>query len=313
VLIQPGPQLAKQGNVVFHPQNGLGPSGPADYAVATKEQRYVAIHYHILKNAGTTVESILQREFGETFVRLHGTAPGAILTSAHATEFLTQHPGVRAVSSHHLTYPLPQPPDTVVFDICFLRDPIERLVSYYEHLRRAPDRDPLIQLAQEMNIEKFLAVLVGQCPHLVNDVQVNRLANAGRYTRSPNRMDLAKAAEIVCRMSVAGVVDLFDESCVAAEYALGPAFPGLRMHYSVRQNASPREAEAGPRSGEAIGAALLRTLQERNQLDYELLHSAREEVSRRFQLVPQHSERLQEFRERCAVSRLPALTSSAGR
>jgi hypothetical protein len=52
----------------------------------------------------------------------------------------------------------------------------------------------------------------------VEDVQVNVLANAWAYTRPPDSGDLAAALKVAREMSVIGVVELFDESLVAAEY-----------------------------------------------------------------------------------------------
>jgi hypothetical protein len=154
--------------------------------------------------------------------------------------FLLDHPEITAISSHHLRYPKPAIPNVIAFDICFLRDPLERLWSMYQHFRRSPSVDDLSARAKELDASSFFDLLIQEHAHLVNDVQVNCLANAGAYTRPPDADDLAIALSIVRQMSVAGVADLFDESLVAAEYFLHAAFPNLRCEY-VKQNVAPSD------------------------------------------------------------------------
>lgn len=256
-----------------------------------------------MKNAGTTLESILSREFGDEFARLHGSEPGSILSPAHAEAFLAEHPPVRALSSHHLTYPKPQASQIVVFDVCFVRDPFQRLASFYQHLQRSEADEELSEVAARSDLRSFIKILVRNHPHLANDAQVNRLANAGAYTRPPNQNDLEKAAGFMRQASVPGVVDVFDESCVAAEYALAPAFPGIQFHY-VKRNVSPEPDKNGTDPRSALGKHLFHQLQEMNRLDGELVDQARAEVLRRYHLVPDREERLRDFRDRCALAQL---------
>lgn len=76
--------------------------------------RYVIVHYHIFKNGGSTIESILEREFGSGFVSLHGPEAGSTLVDSDLAEFLLVEPGVMAISSHHLRYPKPSIPRSVL-------------------------------------------------------------------------------------------------------------------------------------------------------------------------------------------------------
>jgi hypothetical protein len=50
--------------------------------------RYVLVHYHILKNAGTTVEYILDRSFGENWTRFDAPDRNGVLTSKCLLSFL---------------------------------------------------------------------------------------------------------------------------------------------------------------------------------------------------------------------------------
>jgi hypothetical protein len=137
---------------------------------------------------------------------------------------------------------------------------------------------------------------------MVNDVQVNMLANHGVYTRPPTATDLQKSLDILRQISVLGVVDRFDESLIAAEYFLRPTFPTLQFHY-VKQNVSPTDGDTSMRPDaqlrRELGGAVYDHLQKLNQLDYELLEYAKEEVARRLALVPEREQREIDFRRRC--------------
>ena len=264
--------------------------------------RFVLLHYHILKNAGTTVENILQRNFGDKFARLDSLDPNAHIANSELLSFLTRNAHVKALSSHQAHYPRPVAPDTVFFDVCFLRDPIDRIRSVYDDFRkRVPGDDPLIELARESSLGEFAEQLVARHPHRANSPQVTLLANGGAYDHPPGETDLDRAVETMLKMSVVGVVDLFDESWVAGQYFLSPVFPSLDCA-GVPVNVSRTEpgglaARIG-RFRAACGRRVYTQLLEMNALDYELVRRARAEVRRRFRLVPDHSLRLRSLQER---------------
>jgi Sulfotransferase family len=267
-----------------------------EYIAPVSSARFVLLHYHIFKNAGSTIEYAMRRFFGKRFATLHGPGPNSILSGEDMAAFLTSHPEIAAISSHHVKYPKPVAPGVIIFDLCVLRDPLERLRSVYQHFRRAEPVDELSARAKEMDLPSFLDLLIRQYPHMVNDAQVNALANAAAYTRPPDSTDLGAALQIVREMSVISMVDLFDESIVAAEYFLCPAFPSIQLEY-FSQNVSPKDAEP---FRDAVGTRIYQQLEKMNQLDGELVSRARAEVRRRFELVPDAEERLAGFRRRCA-------------
>jgi len=267
--------------------------------------RYVVIHYHIFKNGGTTVETILEREFREGFATLHGPDADATLTGSDLVEFLPAHPNVSAVSSHHLRYPKPDIPHIVLFDCCFLRHPLARLHSYYTHLSRT---EALRESAGE-----FMERLMDAAPHQISDVQVHQLANAGAFTRPASEYDLDKATHILRQMAMPGLVSMFDESLVAAEYFLRPAFPTIRLEYVPQNVTNGLHLLPGERLDYLIelwGADLYEKLARLNQMDMELFRRARAEITQRLDLIPRAQERLVEFRSRCAQFAEEQLTSS---
>jgi hypothetical protein len=142
---------------------------------------------------------------------------------------------------------------------------------------------------------------------MVSNVQVNLLANAGAFTRPANHHDLEVASGIVREMAVPGLVELFDQSLIAAEYFLRPAFPNLRFHCQPQNVSRPgeqhrpdRERELEEKLVRLWGSGTYADLVRLNEFDLELYNCMRNEIERRFFLVPGLSEKLADFEVRCA-------------
>jgi hypothetical protein len=258
--------------------------------------RFVILHYHIFKNAGTTIEHLLERNFPGQVARLEGNDSAGRVPNEQLLRLLDERPEVRAVTSHQLRYPKPQAREMVFFDVCFLRDPVDRVRSMYEFYRRgAPEGDYLGMLARVSTLGEFIARLVEEHPHIVNDAQVNMLATDGAYVRPPGPEDLQRAARTVVEASFPGVVDRWAESMVAAEYFWHPAFPGFRAAEPAANVTCPARSTLAERREEVRAACETRVheaLLKLNQLDLELLERARAEVARRFALVPEGAARV---------------------
>jgi len=259
--------------------------------------RYVLIHYHIFKNAGTTVEFILDHSFGEHWTRFDGPDRNCTLTGQDLLAFLMRRPGVMALSSHHLRYPKPEAPGFVFCDLVVVRHPVDRIYSMYKFFKREPDSDdPVCVLAKTHELGGFIAELIEKYPQYVNDPQVNLLSNAGQYTRPPGIADLEKATNLVLNASAPAVADCFTQSMVAAEYFLHSIFPMFECRY-VPQNVSPDTGttleERIQRVRNACGERLYKQVMVMTALDQELVDRSRAEVLRRLKLVPNYQKRLE--------------------
>jgi hypothetical protein len=266
-------------------------------------RRHVILHYHFFKNAGSTVESILENNFRNRFARLDSDDYNSTLPNDALLDFLTTRSEVVAVSSHQLRPPKPADDSFIFHDILFLRHPIARLCSVYEFYRRTDlETDPLIAVAKTRDVQEFFQLLAEDYPHHVNNAQVSLLANASKEL--PTESDLAVAADVISHATVLGVAELFDESAVSAENSLGRVFKGLDFSY-VPQNVSAGRPvsldDQLARFQTYCGTEIFDRIIKLNQLDLALVQMAREEVSRRFRLVPDHGRRLKSLRSKCAA------------
>lgn len=275
---------------------------PIDVTLMARKMRFVVVHYHIFKNAGTTVERVLEREFPGAFARLHGPTPDATLDGEDLAAFLNDHPGVQAVTSHHLRYPAPVMRNIILFDCCFLRHPLDRLDSLYSYFRRIDSTDPLSRNARRQTPAEFVRQLLDGSPEQISNVQVIHLANRGAFTRPCNSADLDCAVQTVRNMSVPGVVGMFQESMVAAEYFLRPAFPSIRLSAIPTNVSRPvlrSDSEREARLLKLWGRDLYDELERLNELDIELVNQAEEEIRRRLSLTHAASVRMADYGNRC--------------
>jgi hypothetical protein len=267
------------------------------------EVRYVILHYHILKNAGSTIEEILVNSFWENFHRFDTSDRDASIQNAELVSFVESHPGLKAVTSHQIRHPVPVVPGYIFLDCCFLRDPIDRIKSMYEYFRDKPVAgDPVSECARGLGLGEFVQRLVDEIPWYANDVQVNLLAN-GIANDTPNRLDLERAAQRMLETSFLGVVDCFNESLAAGQYFLSPLFPSLdcaqpavNVSRSVGRSLTDRKEEVR----EACDARIYTKLLELNALDRDLVERARAEVRRRFEMIPDGEAWLRKVAPRAA-------------
>src|SRR5579885_1126065 len=270
--------------------------------------RPVLLHYHILKNGGSTLEEILRQSLLGGFLSFDHPNPDAEIKNPELIAILKRHPQCQAFSSHQIFYPVPKEPGFLFFDLCFLRDPLDRIRSVYDYFRGKPaGADPIRQLAHRHTARDFVRTLIDRMPWTVTDVQVNLLANGLVNDLPRGPADLETALRRMREASFLGVVGCFEESLVAAEYAMRAIFPAIdcarkRVNESARPHSSVEQRIERFRA--ALGEDLFTELSRRNQMDRELLEQAQQEVRRRFESTPGAEARLSQIKR--GILRSPA-------
>jgi len=285
-------------NPLVHYLSQAAPAG-----IEGSQVRFVLLHYHFFKNAGSTIEDILAESFFENYGRLDTKDFDGAVSQEELVSYLRRYPRMKAISSHQFRYPVPRAPGYIFLDLCFLRDPIDRIRSMYDYFRQKPvPGEPASDLAREQSIGGFVAGLVEHHAYRASNVQVNMLAN-GVVNDPPAETDLARATEVMLKTSFLGVVDCFHESLIAGQHYLRPVFPNLSLaQQAANVSSGPDSATEFKRACDPdVFAELVRL----NALDSELVNRARSEVRRRFAMVPDGQTRLRALGEACLAPTKP--------
>jgi hypothetical protein len=253
---------------------------PLDDAVTSS--RPVLVHYHIFKNAGTSVDHALQQTFGERWTTFEGTHAHDVLDAGRLRAFLEASPGVSAVSSHLARPPLPW---IGCRPVILLRHPLDRARSVFDFVA-ADATQPNSERAQALGFRGYVrwALDGGRGGIVIRNYQTVHLSSATFRNGSvldaqPGASDLREARDLVESWDGVGIVDDYERSLRLFERVYGDVFPGLRLR-PVRLNALRRgpvdvparistiRAELGPELTDRLTAA--------NALDVELYGYARQ-------------------------------------
>lgn len=248
--------------------------------------RLVVVHYHLFKNAGTTLDWILRRHFGDAHAKVEGDVPWATLTPDRLLRFVRDNPGVRAVSSHQARLPVPDVDDVTFAPLVFLRHPLDRVGSVYAFERRQPASSPGpgVRVARETDLKGYVRWRLAEGNGaVIKNYQVVHLAGReyDMRTACATTADLATALERVKRLPFLGFVERFDESVGRLREFLHDVCGPIDTTYTVRNRSPERTGSLDERLEDlrsALGADLYRELVDRNALDLELYTGAREHL-----------------------------------
>ena len=241
-------------------------------------KRRVIVHYHIFKNAGTSVDRMLKESFGDAWASWDTDNPGGKISPAELEAFLLEHPHLMAMSSHQIVPPLPDR-KLDVFPIVFLRHPIDRAYSaYLFEWQKQQGAGAPVGSFDEYVIDK----LANPRKNAIEDFQALHLANRGYDARWPSSaLDdeaiLANAKAFLLSLPFFGIVEDYPASLARMKAAFAPEFPELTFS-EFRENVLQEPGLTMPDKIRAIREAMqpdvFRELVLRNQMDLRLYEFA---------------------------------------
>lgn len=243
------------------------------------EKRKIIIHYHIFKNAGTSIDRMLKESFSERWANYDKPEPTSKISPAELEEFILDNPDLMAVSSHHAVPPLPDK-HLEVYPILLLRHPIDRAYSAYlfEWKKQRGLEQPIGSFRDYIH-EKFRQPR----RNAIEDFQVLHLANRGYKQKNPsNSLDneglLNNARKLIMEAGVFGLVDRYAESLRLMRRRLQSGFPDLRIAEFHENSLQARSSSLTDRIKAILGdldECSRDMLVLRNQLDFRLYEYAR--------------------------------------
>lgn len=240
--------------------------------------RHVVINYHIFKNAGTTIDSILSNNFGPLHGHLENKNPWDTLEPDQLLAFVEANPALTAVSTHHGRLPVPVHPDVSFYPLVFLRHPIDRVGSVYSFERRQPKDSPGlgVKVARENDLKGYVKWrLADGNGAVIRNFHTVHLAGRERDMRyaTATAEDYHQAAERLFSLPFFGIVEAFTDSIDKMGSYLGKIFGPLDMSCSIQNRSDDREEILEERLAvieTSLGPHLFQELMEKNRMDMEL-------------------------------------------
>jgi len=236
--------------------------------------REIIVHYHLFKNAGTSIDKILEAAFGENWVSYD---PENRISANELVRIIEDKKDAQAISSHMVCSPLPDFAKTKikVLPIVFLREPISRIKSaWLFEWKKQKNKDEPIGTLSEYIHEKFK----NPRANAIENFQTIRLSNLDpsktKCNSSVNDQSLLENSQkFIDRLDAFGIVEKFDWSLKLYEdryshYSDCLKFENIKKNVTqdTTKTIDVRQAEIM----EEIGKDLYTEVVMRNQLDIQL-------------------------------------------
>jgi hypothetical protein len=254
----------------------------------------VLIHFHIYKNAGSSIDRLLWESFGDRFEVLDPVPGCEIIGGATLRDYLLANPRLKAVSSHRIV-----PPALLrgALPIIMLRHPADRARSAYRFARRNPDM-PDHSIAAASSFAEYVAWSLATRGHgaVLRDHQVGHLSGAPHQgAQETTRFHLEQVKALLASLPAFGIVRQFAQSCRLFNARYRPFLPGARF-MSWAENftgdVTQDDAEALSDIRAELGEPAFAALADANRLDLELYSFAKTEFAKRLARLDRPGARL---------------------
>lgn len=228
--------------------------------------RTIILHYHLFKNAGTSLDRILKDNFAEAWVTAE-FPPSDGNNTDQVESWIADTPDAVAYSSHTLLGPLPQIAGVEIIPVILLRDPLARIRSAYQFECKQDVDTWGAKLARTHDLEGYVRARLdrtGDCQ--CRNFQTSRLASM--VPGDTPEVDRAiSVVRLFQETGVIGRVEKFAETLDALAARVKPVFPDFKAEV-VRANVS-----AKPDGPQSANNAVMALLGEANQDDLAVLEA----------------------------------------
>ncbi len=241
--------------------------------------RDVLVHYHLFKNAGSSIDKCLEKSFADRWHAFDPESRNGIYTANELRAIIDAQPQATAFSSHCIVPPIPRDESLRIHPIVVLREPISRVYSAYtfEWKKQMGLDKPKGSLAEYINMR-----FDKPRGNAIEEFQVIRLScvdpDAVRVPVStPDETMFNNACRFIDQLPAFGLVEAFTESVDWLQAAYEDKFPGLDLKpvaVNVTDAKTSTLAEKHDRIRNEIGNELFSDLVSRNRLDTRLYRYA---------------------------------------
>ena len=256
------------------------------------QKKPLIVHAHIFKNAGTTIDWILKKNFSKLFCE-HRDDAQMVAEPDYFYNYIGARKNLKAFSSHSVSLPLRNSKIFDLLPLVMLRHPLLRVKSVYEFERKQQADTLGAKAAKTMDFQSYVAWRMRpDVPSTIRNMQIRYLTSGyseDQFSGENTRFELAK--EFINNTPMIGVVEDFDQSMVVFEqYLLSKGFDHIDLTYQ-KQNVSSSSGqlmtiqESLGKLETTLGSDLYLEVCEKNQDDLRLFEVAREIIRSRFDKV----------------------------
>ena len=244
---------------------------------------------HIPKTGGTTLDYVIAKNYKIDFVyRANASSIEHNLASLYKKHNVFK---IHRVMMGHIElsdyiYQLLERPRLVQFVL--LRDPVSRVVSYYDYVRTGPNH-PKHNIAKDMSLKEFVSspqiddVRNGQTYRILGWLKDNYWQQQN-YSES-DVLNMVKD-QMLKRYSLFGLTEQYDQFLLMAHQLLG-----WQDIYYERKNKSRQKTDKS-----TIDESTLQLIREQNSIDCALYDFAKTRLNKRYAELGLDDERIQLFR-----------------
>ncbi|MEP6342277.1 MAG: sulfotransferase family 2 domain-containing protein [Maricaulaceae bacterium] len=246
-------------------------------------KRPVIVHFHLFKNAGTSVDTVLEKNFGERWIEIEG--PNARkLTQEALVEFIESNPQYDAISSHTAIVGMPVMDTAEIIPIFFFRHPIDRIRSAYDFECTQNVQTPGAIKAKEGDFEHYMNWrLSTPTPWQVSEFHAFRLKDFHTFTPAKQtQLFLPRAKQALDALPFIGLVEEFNASMIHMEQHIQKYFPnfaGEAVHKNTTSDPSLKLSQNVEKFKNRIGETVFDKLTEVNEMDFELYHFVKNKIA----------------------------------
>lgn len=118
----------------------------------------IILHYHLFKNAGTSLDAALKENFsekdGEWVTKEFPAQP--VKNREELKQWIIDNPQAKCFSSHTAIFPVPQIEGIKIIPVIFYRHPIDRIASAYSFERKQGGESYGATLARESTLSGYI-------------------------------------------------------------------------------------------------------------------------------------------------------------
>jgi len=192
--------------------------------------QHLILHYHIFKNAGTSLDGILKRIFDDQFKAFDKKNPGGNISPSEVNSLIQKYQSLKVFSSHQIKFPKPKLQGYQPHQIVFLRHPLARVESCFQFEKNVQklmsEATTLEQYVQKHLNSDHVGAIIGLQTRVLAD---NILFKEGGLKKLCNNTAYQSAISNLKQCPTFGIVEDYARSLDLFEVHFSNIFPEFKI------------------------------------------------------------------------------------